>query len=224
MGGDNLQSAYGAGTKDLSKIRAAVVNETFPSIAAIAVAEGTYDEIRYRIARIEEEQIPAELADDTLAQSSLAEHSLVISGAYIEPVNNDLNGNSTQDEVPFLYVTDQDFSLELASSQGYSIVTGLTTNLYLAFQLDTWFDVAIDSIAELGSEDLQDGVLVLNSTSQGGASSVYEDVEEGIKTSGRLGHESDDDHFDGGEDVEDDSGSAEREDEDSEDSTDNSED
>lgn len=186
----------------------ALVNETFPDINAISLAAGIYDEIRYKIKPIDEDELPDELADDDIVQEWLAGSSFVISGVYIEPAGVDVNENLVQDEVPFVLTTDQEIPLLITSTDGYEVVSGVSNYLYIAFEMGSWFEGALAGLATVTADDLVDGMIVLNDNSEGVPGDVYVQIEEAFKNSGRVGHDADDDEFDD-EDIDDHSSSGE---------------
>lgn len=159
-----------------------------PVPAGLDLLPGTYDEIKFKIDKIEGDEDDEVGTQLVAADDPLFGHSMILEGSFTPTAGS---------AIPFTYTYDGDAEFELAGGgEGFAVSDTDVSSIIIAFRLARWFD-GIDMTAFATSPD---------------DVAYKEALKENIKNSADFGEDDDDDGFlesdedddpDGPEDVDD---------------------
>lgn len=178
-----------------------IKDETYPAIGKVNAVPGAYNQGRMRLASLKERNIPDELAGDALVTNRLVGNSVVVEGTFTETATNDIDQDGLVSDIPFLFVSDNGETIEIATTGSFAVVEAVDNYLFLTFRLQQWFAGSITSLQAIDPDDfaLEDGYLILSDESSGDLSDIVSEIEDDIDRSFGFAS-SEDDIFDFSED------------------------
>ncbi len=183
------------------------VNQVFPNFRPTRLPFTEYREFEMKFEKIEEGEIPSELLQDPLSAQFLVDQTLVIEGSFLEAANNDINGNHTQDYIPFLIISDKDVSIRVTSPNAFTVSQNQINYFFIAFEVNSWFNNLLGLMQVASVDELSDGVLVVSDQSSNDSiHEILDQFESNLEGSCRSAP-SDDADFEEG-DVDEDSSSS----------------
>lgn len=174
----------------------AVKDEVFPEIGAIEAVPDEYGWAQFRFTGLEEEDIPTEMAGDSIMDILLG-NSVVIRGTFRESEENDINGDGEISDIPFQFISDIGETVEITTTSPFAVLESITNYIFLTFHIDEWFGEDGETLQWIEPEDyeLTDGYLLVWDEGSDSISDIVEDIEENIEDSFGFAW-SEDDEFD----------------------------